>query len=114
LNQKEFNKSEDGNGLAVADKNSFKSVGEVMSRNSFRPVSEGETAAKEAWEKLEPNNLVALQTTYLSALRNGLPPEMFYQFVSEIKQDYKIKNPGAVFNSKVRNYLAQREKGDCV
>lgn len=77
---------------------------------TFQSTSEGEVAAWQTWNKLEPNNPMAFQVTYLTALNKGLPPSMFYQFASEIKQDDTIRNPGAVFNDKVRDYLEGKEK----
>ncbi len=72
---------------------------------TFQPSTEGEVAALEAWDQLEHFNPMAFQVTYLTALYKGLPPDRFYQFVSEIKQDPSIKNAGAVFNQKVKDYL---------
>jgi len=77
----------------------------VVSPKNFEPSSEGEVAALEAWEKLDRGHPWAFGTTYLNALRKGLPTRMFYQFVSEIQQDNSIKKPGAVFNEKVTSYL---------
>lgn len=67
-------------------------------------------AALEAWNQLEHFNPMAFQVTYLTALHKGLPPDKFYQFTSEIKQDPTIKNAGAVFNSKVQAYLEGKEE----
>lgn len=72
---------------------------------TFQPTTEGEVAALEAWDQLEHFNPMAFQVTYLTALHKGLPPDKFYQFTSEIKQDPTIKNAGAVFNQKVKDYL---------
>ncbi len=66
-------------------------------------------AAVEAWKKLEPENKLALQTTYLNAVRRGIKAHTIYQFVSEIKQDRMIKNPGQVFNKKVDDYCKLHE-----
>lgn len=72
---------------------------------TFIPSTEKEVAALEAWNQLEHQNPMAFQVTYLTALEKGLPTSLFYQFVSEIKQDSTIKNAGAVFNKKVEAYL---------
>lgn len=103
-NLNEVNKSE-VNESNVAEKHSYKGNGTVNPR-TFEPSSEGEVAALEAWNKLEPTNPLAFKTTYLNALRKGLPSSMFYLFSSEIRQDNTIKNPGAIFNKKVETYLA--------
>ena len=71
----------------------------------FDPTSGGEFAAKVAWGKLEPENPNAFYTTYLNALKKGLPEDYFFIFTSEIEQDPSIKNMGAVFNKKVNEYL---------
>ena len=102
-NTREFNKSE-SNEIGNADK-PYKGNGVVVSPKEFQPSSEGEVAALEAWEKLDHGHPWAFGTTYLNALRKGLPARMFYQFVSEIQQDNSIKKPGAVFNEKVASYL---------
>lgn len=102
-NPKEFNKSELNNN-DIADEHSYKE-NYIVNPRTFEPSSEGEVAALEAWGKLEPTNPLALKITYLNALGKGLPPNMFYQFVSEIRQDSTIRNPGAVFNEKVTLYL---------
>ncbi|HUW21125.1 MAG TPA: hypothetical protein VMW41_00480 [Candidatus Bathyarchaeia archaeon] len=97
-NKSEFNETN-------ADKNSFKRKYQIINPKNFNPNSEGKTAALEAWKKLEPANPCTFKTTYLNALRKGLPTNMFYQFVSEIQQDKSVKKPGAVFNKKVKDYL---------
>jgi len=102
-NTREFNKSEP-NKNNIADK-PYKGNGVVLSPKNFEPSSEGEVAALEAWEKLDRGHPWAFGTTYLNALRRGLPAGKFYQFVSEIQQDSSIKKPGAVFNEKVTSYL---------
>ncbi len=104
-NTRESNKSE-VNEISIADENSYKSGKVVVDPRTFEPSSEGEVAALEAWKKLEPANLLAFKATYLNALIKGLPPSMFYLFVSEIKQDNSVKKPGAVFNKKVETYFA--------
>jgi len=76
---------------------------------TFQPSNEGELAALDAWDKLEHYNPMAFKLTYLTALYKGLPPDKFYQFVSEIKQDPTVEKPGAVFNSKVQAYFEERE-----
>ena len=81
----------------------------LVDPRTFQPSNEGEVAAWEAWNQLEHTNLMAFKVTYLTALNKGLPAEKFYQFVSEIKQDNTIKNPGAVFNNKVQAYLKNKE-----
>lgn len=106
-NQIEVNKSEYNNNELIADKNSSKNRAGVINPKTFDPKSEGELAAKEAWDKLESYNPLAFNTTYLKALQRGLPTNLFYQFVSEIKQDPTIENKGAVFNKKVNDYFAK-------
>lgn len=80
----------------------------MINPKSFTPSNEGETAALQVSEELEPHNPLAFKTTYLRAYKRGLPPSMFYEFASEIKQDSTIKSPGAVFNKKVEDYLKSK------
>jgi len=82
--------------------------GKSIRPNDFNPTNAGEAAAQRACLVLEPYNLMAMSTTYLRAYRLGLPPELFDQFVSEIKQEPKIKSKGAVFNKKVNDYFARK------
>lgn len=87
------------------DKEPYKEGKGFANPKTFQPTTEGEVAALEAWDQLEHFNPMAFQVTYLTALHKGLPPDKFYQFVSEIKQDPTIQNAGAVFNQKVKDYL---------
>lgn len=103
-NLNKVNKSE-VNESNIADRSSYKGNGVMVNPRTFEPSSEGEVAALEAWGKLEPTNPLAFKITYLNALGKGLPSNMFYQFVSEIRQDSTIRNPGAIFNEKVSSYL---------
>jgi len=82
---------------------------EMTNPKTFQANTEGEVAALAAWNQLEHFNPMAFQVTYLTALHKGLPPDKFYQFTSEIKQDPTIEKPGAVFNSKVQAYLEEKE-----
>jgi len=92
----------------VAVNNTSEDGFQVIAPKGFQPSNEGEAAAYEAWNQLEHNNLLAFSTTYYRAYKLSLPPALFYQFVSEIKQDESIKNRGAVFNSKLAGYLEQK------
>jgi hypothetical protein len=104
-NRSELNKSESkSNGIAEKD---YKGNGIINPKN-FKATTKGEIAALEAWKKLEPFNPLAFKTTYLEALKRGLPSDRFYVFCSEIRQDNSIENPGAVFNQKVKSYLESR------
>ena len=119
-NPSEVNKSEssgrereyEGKPNYVADKNigETKKVFKIVYPDGFEPSNGAEVAAKEAWEKLEPNKPQAFAPTYLSAVKKGLPENLFYQFVSEIRQSPNIDNPGKVFNKKVKDYLAQQAR----
>lgn len=104
IKQSEENTSE--NKLPTKEPNKGK---EMANPKTFQANTEGEVAALEAWNQLEHFNPMAFQVTYLTALHKGLPPDKFYQFVSEIKQDPTIEKPGAVFNSKVQAYLEGKE-----
>ena len=79
----------------------------ALDPRTYMIKSAAEAAAKDAWIKLEPGNDKAFFTTYLKAVRSGLPSPYFYQFVSEIKQS-NTNNPGAVFNTKVKEYLNRK------
>lgn len=110
-NRVEVNKSEYkvNETQPIADKDPFKNeTTGVVNPNNYEPQSEGELASKIAWEKLEPYNPLAFQTTYLKALRRGLPPTLFYQFTSEINQDSTIQNKGAIFNKKVDDFFERK------
>ncbi len=107
-NRIESNISEDKK-TEIADKShEFAKTSSVLDPNRFQPSNAAETAAKETWAALEPNNKSAFFTTYLPAARKGLPPHMFYTFISEIEQS-DTYNPGAVFNVKVKEYFAHKE-----
>lgn len=90
----------------IAD-NSFR-VGSVTSKKVdptyFAPSNETEYAAKTAWEQIEPDNPDSFGF-YLWAMKQGLSSSKFFEFSSEIKADSTIKNKGAVFNNKIREYL---------
>jgi len=106
-NPSEVNKSE-SNEIDNANK-PYKGNGIRVHSKDFKPTTEGEVAAFEAWKKLEPSAPWSLGGTYLHAHRRGLPANLFYQFVSEIQQDSSVKKPGAVFNKKVEEYLEQHQ-----
>lgn len=95
----------------VAVNNSSTNDYKVLNPKNFIPSNEGEAAAYEAWNQLEHTNPFSFTTTYYAAYKKGLPPSLFYQFSSEIKQDESIKNKGAVFNSKVVGYFEERRSG---
>ena len=46
-------------------------------------------------------------TRFYTRVARALPDEMIFRFLSEIKQDDKIKNKGAVFTSKVKRYASR-------
>ncbi len=110
VKEREINKSEKNTSekkLPATEPNKGK---EWANPKTFQPSTEGEVAALETWNQLEHCNPMAFQVTYLTALHKGLPPDKFYQFVSEIKQDSTIEKPGAVFNSKVKAYFEGKEE----
>lgn len=79
--------------------------------DEFLPENEGEQSAYEAWSELEPENKFNFKLTYLKALYiHHLPPHLFHEFVNNIKQDPKVKKPGAVFNNKVQEYIQVRKE----
>lgn len=101
---KELNKDIES---SIAVKNPYKQSEQVrVNPEFFAPSNETEYAAKTAWEQLEPNNPGSFGF-YLWAIKQGLPAQKFYEFASEIKQNPIIKNKGAVFNKKVRDYLGR-------
>jgi len=110
-NKEEIKKSE-ANGVAGK---SLKSIRAILNEKSFSNPIEIEVtnrhqeAAYYAWKTLEPDNKTALQSTYLNAVRKGLGADKIRQFVSEIKQDRTIKNPGKIFNKKVADYCKLKE-----
>lgn len=107
-NKNELNISEDKK-TEIADKShEFIKVSSALDPKRFQPQNAAETAAKVAWEALEPNNKSSFYTTYLPAARKGLPSNLFYTYISEINQSGTY-NPGAVFNVKVKEYFAHKE-----
>ncbi len=46
--------------------------------------------------------------TYYTHVARALPDEVIFRFLAEIKADATVRNRGAVFTSKVKEYLAQR------
>lgn len=102
-NEDKVKKSEEKESEPIANK-SFK----VVNPKTFTPSNEGENIALETHKRLEPNNPFAFQVTYLKALERGLPLNLFGEFASQIEQDQTIRNRGAVFNEKVRQYFEER------
>lgn len=101
---KELNKEIESSNIAD---NSFKGRSKTSKKVNpayFAPSNEVEFAAKTAWEQIEPNNPDSFGF-YLWAIKQELPSSKFFEFASEIKADPTIKNKGAVFNNKVREYL---------
>lgn len=88
-----------------ANENLIKDNFKVVNPKTYNPSNSHEQAALDAWKELDPFKPWEFSTTYLKAVNKGLPSTNFYQFVSEIKQDPTIQNPGAVFNTKVRAYF---------
>ena len=81
---------------------SFTRIGDP---NQYEIKSDGQLAAKEVWQEFEPDNPRAFYTTYLKAYMRRVSAEVIRQFASEMRQDKSIKNYGAVFNKKVKDYL---------
>lgn len=110
-NEEKIKKSEAN---SIADK-SIKSLKDILKQKQMPDSAnlsidnKDEAAAFYAWKALELENKLALQTTYLNAIRRGVKAHTIYQFVSEIKQDRTIKNPGQVFNKKVDDYCKLKE-----
>lgn len=101
-----LNKSKYSDINSIADKNlSSEEAQKMVNPKEYIPSNVQETAALEAWRTLEPFNPLAFTTSYLWAMNHGLPVSKFYEFTSEIKQDPSIKNPGAIFRTKVENYF---------
>lgn len=109
INLTENNISEANQSQQKSEENPFRGNGVSVNPKTFEPKTESESAAFEAWRTLEPYNPLALATTYLWALKNGLPPDIFYQFVSEIKDDPNIRNKGALFRVKAEDYFKSRD-----
>lgn len=105
VNKSENNTSEYNQNAEIADKSSFKGTFQLINPKDFSPSNAEETAALEVWRDLEAQNPFALSTTYLAAVKRGLPADLFYVYRSEIRQDNTIKNPGAVFKKKVEDYF---------
>lgn len=106
--EEEINKSEDNNLIEeeiIADEDSFNEDNYMADPHKHVIEDDGQLAAFEAWKTLEADSPIAFYTTYLAAYYRQLPTTYFYQFVSEIKQDDSINNPGAVFNNKVKGYF---------
>lgn len=76
----------------------------MINPHAFSPKNETEVALKEAWNRIEPSKPESFGF-YVYSYKRGLPAQMFFQFASEIEQDPKIKNPGAIFVTKVMDYL---------
>ncbi len=63
--------------------------------------------ALEIFKRMEPGNLKAMGN-YVNWVK-VIPVDLMFQWASEIEQDATIKNRGAVFNAKVKEYLANKE-----
>ena len=109
FNPSEINISEDNQNPKESEGVPFKGNEVGINPKTFEPKTESESAALEAWKTLEPFNPFAFVSTYLWAVKKGLPADMFYQFVSEIKDDSNIKSKGAVFRVKAEAYLKSLE-----
>lgn len=90
----------------IVDNNSFKRSGRIPKVNPqfFAPTNSTDYAALVAFNELEPDNPDSFGF-YIWAAKRGLPEAKFYEFASEIKNDKRIQNKGAVFVTKVKNYL---------
>jgi hypothetical protein len=88
---------------------SKKEIEKSETNSEFKPNNNDEYSALFAWKSLEPENKSALHTTYLNAVRKGIKANTIFRFVSEIKQDHTIKNPGRVFNKKVEDYILKED-----
>jgi len=75
----------------------------VIDPAQFNPKNNTEAAALEVWQALEPHQPRSFGL-YLHFVKLGLPTDMFYRFLSEIRQDPSIRNPGAVFNKKAMEH----------
>jgi hypothetical protein len=101
-NRTEFNKSED-KGIGNISDTSYRKF-ELVNPKTFKPNNDGEVASVDIWRQLEPSNPMAFGTTYLKAYRLGVPVNVMRTFASEIRQS-NTQRPGAVFNTKVKDYL---------
>lgn len=104
VNKIEVNKSEDN--IVQQKPVAVNNIG-LVSPKTFQPTDDGQLAAIEVWRLLEPLNPFAFGTTYLQAYRKGLPAVVIRRFASEIRQS-KCDKPGAVFNTKVSDYLTKK------
>ncbi len=78
--------------------------------NTFEPTDNDTFAAFEVFKRLEPNNHKSLQTTYLAAIKKGVPAHILFQFASEIEQDKTVRVPGAIFNTKIIDFLKKNSQ----
>ena len=46
---------------------------------------------------------------FYSRVARALPDDIIFRFLSEIKQDPKIMNRGAVFTTKVKRYIGEHQ-----
>lgn len=83
---------------------------QIIDPLSFSPTDNDTYTAFEVFKRLEPNNHSSLRTTYLAAINKGVPAHILFQFASEIEQDEKVRNPGAVFNTKIITYMREKQK----
>lgn len=103
----EINKSEYSEKDLIADENiSYK---EEQPKGEFvDPTTGGNTKrgyiAYELFKKIEPGNMKALGN-YVKYVKQ-VPHDLLFQWASEIMQDENAKNKGAVFNTRVKEYLS--------
>jgi hypothetical protein len=111
-NKRELSEVERSSTSEMEDTDSYKRWKMAPSDpDAFVAMDEGEQLAYESWSELEPNNKFNFKLTYLKALYiHHLPPQLFREFVNNIKQDPNIKKPGAVFNKKVQEYIQSRKE----
>ncbi len=105
----EINKSESSDTDIIADENlPYKEespkvgfVDPAVGGNSKRGF-----VALEIFKRMEPGNLKAMGN-YVKWVK-VIPVDLMFQWASEIEQDSTIRNRGAVFNAKVKEYLEKK------
>ena len=77
---------------------------------TFEPTSSIEAEALRTWKRLEPDKPNSFRPTYLQAIIWGLPEGKFGEFASDIEQDPKAINRGALFLTKALKWRNENEK----
>lgn len=101
---KKINKSIDKEFIGNTSSREGSEYKQKVNPYAFFPMDERAVEAKNAWLQLEPDKMESFDF-YLWAVEQDLPASKFREFTQDIKADRKIRNKGAAFVTRVKEYL---------